>query len=92
VQVQQAADTPLCLLVEDSHWLDPSSQEVLDLLVTALARRPIMVLCTARPGFRHAWADSTSFHQVAIEPLAVEEMDARCATSCDSVSPSRPQS
>jgi tetratricopeptide (TPR) repeat protein len=76
VLVQQAADTPLCLLVEDSHWLDPSSQEVLDLLVAALARRPIMVLCTARPGFRHAWADSTYFHQVAVEPLAAEETDA----------------
>jgi predicted ATPase len=59
VLVQQAADTPLCLLVEDGHWLDPSSQEMLDLLVAALTRRPIMVLCTTRPGFRHAWADST---------------------------------
>jgi tetratricopeptide (TPR) repeat protein len=39
VLLQWAADAPLCLLVEDGHWLDPSSQELLDLLVAALARQ-----------------------------------------------------
>ena len=70
---QQAAEGPLCLLIEDAHWLDPSSQELLDRLVAALARRPILMLCTARPGFRHGWTDYTYFHQVAIEPLTTEE-------------------
>jgi tetratricopeptide (TPR) repeat protein len=72
----QAADTPLGLLVEDGHWLDPSSQELLDRLVAALARRPVFLLCTARPGFRHFWADHTYFHQVAIEPLTGDETHA----------------
>ncbi|MGH8069558.1 MAG: AAA family ATPase [Candidatus Entotheonellia bacterium] len=71
VLLQQATDAPLCLLVEDGHWLDPSSQELLDLLMAALARRPILMLCTARPGFRHAWMDYTYFHQVAVAPLGV---------------------
>lgn len=74
--VQQAAHAPLCLLVEDAHWLDPSSQELLDLLVASLARRPILVLCTARPGFHHLWTDHSSFHQVAIAPLTAVETDA----------------
>jgi predicted ATPase len=73
VLLQQAVDTPLCFLVEDGHWLDPSSQELLDLLVTATARRPILMLCMARPGFRHAWTDYTHFHQVAVEPLGAAE-------------------
>ncbi|HEY7495947.1 MAG TPA: AAA family ATPase, partial [Candidatus Tectomicrobia bacterium] len=73
VLLQQATNAPLCLLVEDGHWLDPSSQELLDLLVTALARRPILLLCTARPGFRHAWTDYTYFHQVAVAPLGATE-------------------
>jgi predicted ATPase len=76
VLVQQATDIPLCLLVEDCHWLDPSSQELLDLLVAMLARHPILVLCTARPGFCHVWADYTYFRQVPVEPLAATEIDA----------------
>ena len=73
VLLQQATDAPLCLLVEDGHWLDPSSQELLDLLVAALARRPILLLCTARPGFRHPWTDYTYFHQMAVAPLGAAE-------------------
>jgi DNA-binding winged helix-turn-helix (wHTH) protein/class 3 adenylate cyclase/ABC-type cobalamin transport system ATPase subunit len=76
VLVQQADEAPLGVLVEDGHWLDPSSQELLDLLVAALARRRIFVLCTARPGFRHPWADYTYFHQMAITPLAATETEA----------------
>jgi len=75
VLVQQAAAAPLGLLVEDGHWLDPSSQELLDLLIAALASRPIFVLCTTRPRFRHPWADRTYFHQVVLAPLAAEETD-----------------
>jgi predicted ATPase len=44
--------------------------------VAALARRRIFVLCTARPGFRHPWADHTYFHQMAITPLAAAETEA----------------
>jgi predicted ATPase len=82
--IQQAADSPLGLLVEDGHWLDPSSQELLDLLVASLARRAMVVLCTARPGFQPGWSAYAYFHQVAIEPLAVEETEAMV---CDLLQP-----
>ena len=39
-------------------------------------RLPILLLGTARPGFRHTWADHTYFHRLTIEPLADEHTDA----------------
>jgi predicted ATPase len=42
--VSQAAEQPLCLLIEDGHWLDGSSQELLDLLVLSLVSQPILLL------------------------------------------------
>jgi class 3 adenylate cyclase/predicted ATPase/DNA-binding winged helix-turn-helix (wHTH) protein len=74
--LHHATDRPLCLFIEDVHWLDPSSQEVLEALVATLARRPILLLTTARPGFRHTWDDLTYFHRLTIEPLAHEHTDA----------------
>jgi predicted ATPase len=74
--VQQTADTPLCMLIEDLHWLDPSSQELLNLLVAALARLPILLLGTTRPGFHHTWEDLTYYHRLIVEPLADEDIDA----------------
>jgi predicted ATPase len=70
VILQQAAGAPLCLLIEDGHWLDSGSRELLDLLVMSLVRLPIFLLVTARPGFRHTWDDLTYFHRLTVEPLA----------------------
>jgi class 3 adenylate cyclase/tetratricopeptide (TPR) repeat protein len=71
----QAAEQPLCLLIEDGHWLDSSSRELLDLLVMSLVNRPILLLATARPGFRHTWDDLTHFHRLTVEPLPEAQTD-----------------
>jgi class 3 adenylate cyclase/tetratricopeptide (TPR) repeat protein len=70
VILQCVAKQPLCLLMEDLHWLDNSSQELLDLLVMSLPRQPVLLLGTARPGFRETWADRTYFHRLTVEPLS----------------------
>src|SRR5262249_36816320 len=70
VLLQHAAAQPLCLLIEDLHWLDPGSQELLDLLVTMVAGHPVLVLGTARPGFRDSWSDHTYYHRLTVAPLS----------------------
>lgn len=74
--LQQAAERPLCLLIEDGHWLDSGSRELLELLVMSLVNRPILLLVTARPGFCHIWGDLTYFHRLIVEPLAEVQTDA----------------
>ena len=52
-----AARVPLLLTVEDLHWADPSTLELLSLLAASIAGAPLMLLATARtdapvpPGF-----------------------------------------
>ena len=48
---------PTVLLFEDAHWADPSSLELLDLLVDRLPDIPLLVLLTHRPEFRSPWSD-----------------------------------
>jgi tetratricopeptide (TPR) repeat protein len=72
VLLQSATAQPLCLLIEDLHWLDPSSQELLDVLVTAVAGQPVLVLGTARPGFRDTWSAYTYSHRLTVVPLSEE--------------------
>ena len=76
VIVQRAAAKPLCLLVEDVQWLDSGSQELLDLLVAGLARLPILLLSTARPGCRHLWRDQRGVHKLTMTPLTGDHTDA----------------
>ena len=44
-----ALDGPRVIVVDDLHWLDPSSAGVYDELVALSARLPLVVLAAGRP-------------------------------------------
>ena len=46
---------PLIVVVEDLHWLDPTSRELLDRVVRAVAGHTVLLLLTTRPGFEAPW-------------------------------------
>ena len=46
---------PVLLIVEDAHWIDPSTLELVRLLLERLAAAPLMVMLAARPEFRPGW-------------------------------------
>src|SRR5579883_2671381 len=50
-----ARDLPLVIAFEDAHWVDPTSREVLDLLVDKAQSLPILVIVTARSEFQPSW-------------------------------------
>ena len=47
---------PVCLVVEDLHWLDPTSREVLDNLIQRVPVQRILMLLTVRPDTATEWA------------------------------------
>ncbi|WP_429363906.1 ATP-binding protein [Paraburkholderia sp. GAS32] len=47
---------PVLVVVEDAHWIDPSSQELVRLVLERLVAAPLLVLVTARPEFEPGWA------------------------------------
>jgi class 3 adenylate cyclase/tetratricopeptide (TPR) repeat protein len=50
-----AAQLPTVLVVEDLHWVDPSSMELLDLLVELSRTIPLLLLYTSRRDFSDRW-------------------------------------
>ena len=48
---QLSKDRPVLFLVEDVHWADPSSLELLDLVIAGIADCGVLVLITFRPEF-----------------------------------------
>ncbi|HEX9260063.1 MAG TPA: adenylate/guanylate cyclase domain-containing protein, partial [Acidimicrobiales bacterium] len=67
-----AATSPIVILVEDLHWADDSTVELLP-NVESLAGAPILVVTTARPELEDAhpcWGETLNRHTVvALQPL-----------------------
>jgi class 3 adenylate cyclase/tetratricopeptide (TPR) repeat protein len=50
-----AGSTPLLLVVEDLHWLDPSTLEWLGECIERTKNSPVLILMTARTSFETPW-------------------------------------
>jgi predicted ATPase len=84
--IASAKVQPLVLAVEDLHWSDPTSLDLLRGLAERGARVPLFVLMTARPEFRSPWGMRSHHALIALAPLdrdqvhhMIEEIAARRA-------------
>jgi predicted ATPase len=64
---------PVVLIVEDLHWIDPTSEALVASLVDGLAGGAILLLATCRPGYRAPWLDKSYATQIALHPLGPDE-------------------
>ncbi len=51
-----AVTQPVLFAVEDAHWIDPTTTELVDLMVDAIVSLPVLLLITFRPDFDCPWA------------------------------------
>jgi class 3 adenylate cyclase/tetratricopeptide (TPR) repeat protein len=47
--------SPVLMVVEDAHWIDPSTRDVFDRVVARIADLPILILFTHRPEWSTDW-------------------------------------
>jgi TOMM system kinase/cyclase fusion protein len=77
-----ADQQPVLMIVEDLHWVDPSTLELLDLLIDQAPTLRLFVVLTCRPTFRHSWGLRTHLTPLMLNRLArdqVAQMVARVA-------------
>jgi class 3 adenylate cyclase/tetratricopeptide (TPR) repeat protein len=70
---QVSNSAPLLLIVEDMHWLDPSSEELLRLLLQHRKGSKAFFLMTARPQATRLDLELPGVEHVTLEGLAREE-------------------
>jgi predicted ATPase len=64
---------PVLMVFEDLHWADPSSRELLDLVVEQIERMPVLLIATFRPEFQAPWADRPHVTTVSLRRLGRDE-------------------
>ncbi|MEL6100068.1 MAG: adenylate/guanylate cyclase domain-containing protein [Pseudomonadota bacterium] len=65
---------PVLLLFEDIHWIDPSTEEVIDLLIDRLDTARVLVVCTFRPQYRPRWTGLAGVTSLTLPRLDNEHM------------------
>ena len=83
---------PLVIATEDLHWADPSTLELIQLLVEQGATARLLLLYTARPEFRAQWPPRAHHTQITLNRLSahnvrtmVEEVAAHKALSEETI-------
>ncbi len=63
---------PLCLVVENLHWIDGETQGFLDSFVESLPAARVLLLVSYRPEYQHGWTSKTYYTQLRLDPLPPE--------------------
>lgn len=61
---------PVLFIVEDMHWVDPSTEALLGALVDRLTDSSVLVVVTHRPGYEPPWRNETNHLTVALNRLS----------------------
>ncbi|MCI0547362.1 MAG: AAA family ATPase, partial [Candidatus Rokubacteria bacterium] len=61
---------PLVVAVEDVHWSDADSEELLGALAGSLAGAPLLLVATYRAGHRLPWPAAPAHADITLEPLS----------------------
>src|SRR4029453_3104891 len=64
--LKEAERQPVCLVMEDLHWVDPSPLELLTLLIDQVPLARFLVVLTCRPDFTPPWAVRSHVTQIAL--------------------------
>jgi class 3 adenylate cyclase/predicted ATPase len=64
-----ARQQPVLMVVEDAHWIDPTSRELLDLRVERVRNLPVLLIVTYRPEFQPPWIGQPQVSLLALNRL-----------------------
>jgi predicted ATPase len=68
-----AGKRPVLIVYEDVHWIDPTSRELLDLVIERVRRWPMVLLITFRPEFQPPWIGQPNVTTMALNRLDLRD-------------------
>ncbi|MDH3599169.1 MAG: adenylate cyclase, partial [Candidatus Tectomicrobia bacterium] len=69
ILLEQAERQPVLFIIEDLHWLDPTTLEFTDLLIDQTPTACVFVLLTCRPEFQPTWSHRSYLMEMTLNRL-----------------------
>ena len=64
-----AAKRPVLMLLEDAHWVDPTTQELFELTISRLTQHRILLVITYRPEYSAPWVGQPNVTSLTLNRL-----------------------
>ena len=66
--------SPVIMIIEDLHWIDSASEELLGKIVDSKTKLRLLLVTTHRPEYTATWRDRPAVISLSVERLAVGDM------------------
>ena len=66
---------PTLCVFEDAHWLDPSTLELLELIISRINHARVLLIVSCRPEFRPAWITRSEHHHVLAHSVVADRSE-----------------
>lgn len=70
--LRESQNKPLIIAMEDLHWIDKTSEELLGYLIGFLANAHILLVLLYRPEYSHQWASRSYYTQIGVAQLSTK--------------------
>lgn len=73
---ESSSDTPVLIVLEDLHWMDPSTMEWLELVFNEIPSTNALVVCTTRPEFSlpTEWNTAEHYYPLKLDRLSKNQI------------------
>jgi predicted ATPase len=75
VLLELAERQPVLFIVEDLHWTDPTTLELLNLMIDQTPTASLLVLLTCRPTFQPSWTHRSYLTEITVHRLARNQIE-----------------
>lgn len=65
---------PRIIVVEDLHWIDPTSEEYLAFIGDLIPAARVLIVLSHRPGYSHPFGDRSYHRRISLLPLSGNDM------------------
>ena len=75
-QLAGLAAQPVLILLEDAHWIDPTTTELFQLIIERIQHLPVLVIVAYRPGFTPPWTGFPHITSLSLSHLSHRQASA----------------
>ncbi|HSX81472.1 MAG TPA: hypothetical protein VLQ80_23260, partial [Candidatus Saccharimonadia bacterium] len=73
--LEQAEQHPVLFIIEDLHWTDPTTLELLNLVIEQIPTTSILAVLTCRPYFQPAWHHRSYITEMTLNRLSHTQVE-----------------